>query len=561
MHRGDRFIDLARDALARRDLAAAERALRAALCCAPDRVEGHFNLGVLQGRTANPGAAIRCYRRALIGQPGHPAAAGNLADALLSLSRDDEAERVCVQALDHDPLAAGLLGNLALIRVRRGDHRRAEQDVRRAVCVDPSRGKVWQTLGMLHHDRADSADSAYRRAWFSGTREAGILVNQGEIAQREGRIPEAIVYYKAALGIAPQDPGIQANLAAAKVDAGDFPAARAAARAVLVNHPDHRLARWIDSWVSLAHRDFASGYRAYDDPWQRPDRDAHPYTTQFPLWDRTPLAGPLLLWCDQGLGDEILYAGMIDDVLALGVHVMLETDARLVPLFQRSWPTIEIIARGDVLPTGIVAQSSVRRLPMLFRRGPGDFPPRRSYLVADPERVSGYRAIFRRAGAGRGVGAGTDQSAGADKSVGLSWRSGNPRTGSGKSTTLAAWDDLLGLAGARFFSLQYDDGGAADPRLQPNPGPSVKADIDGLAAQIAALDHVVSISGVTAHLAGALGVPGHVLLPSAPLWFWFAEGSDCPWYPSLSVVRRALGEDWTPVVRRAGHAVRPQLTI
>jgi Tfp pilus assembly protein PilF len=553
MHRRDRFIDLARDALARRDPAVAERALRAALCCAPGGVQGHFNLGVLQGRTAKLDAAIRCYRRALIGQPGHSAAAGNLAAALLSLSRDDEAELVCVQALDHAPLAAGLLGNLALIRIRRGDPRRGEQDARRAVCVDPSRGKVWQTLGMLHHDWGDGADGAYRRAWLSGTREAGILVNRGEIAQREGRIFEAIDYYEAALGIAPQDPDIQANLAAAKVDAGDFSAARAAAQVVLVNHPDHRLARWIDSWVSLAHRDFASGYRAYDDPWKRPDRDAHPYTMQYPLWDGTPLAGPLLLWCDQGLGDEILYAGMIDDVLALGVHVMLEADARLVPLFQRSWPAIEVISRGEDLPIDLAAQSSVRRLPMLFRRGPGDFPTRRSYLVADPERVAGYQAMFRRAGAGGGTGTGTNQS------IGLSWYSGNPRTGSGKSTVLAAWDGLLGLAGARFFSLQYDDSGEIDPRLQPNPGPDVKVDIDGLAAQITALDHVVSISGVAAHLAGALGVPGHVLLPSAPLWFWFAEGSDCPWYPSLSVVRRGLGEDWAPVVCRVSQAVRDQL--
>jgi Tfp pilus assembly protein PilF len=559
MDSGDRFIDLAREALARRDLAVAERALQAALCCAPARLQGHFNLGVLQGRTVNPDAAIRCYRRALIGQPGHSAAAGNLADVLLSLSRDDEAELVCIKALDHAPLAAGLLGNLALIRVRRGDYRRAEQDARRAVCVDPSRGKVWQTLGMLHHDRVDSADGAYRRAWLSGTREVGILVNQGEIAQREGRTAEAIEYYQVALSIAPQDPDIQANLAAAKVDAGDFPAAWATARAVLVNHPDHRLARWIDSWISLAHRDFISGYRAYDDPWKMPDRDAHPYTTQYPLWNGAPLAGPLLLWCDQGLGDEILYVGMIDDVLALGVHVMLEADARLAALFQRSWPAIEIIARGDDLPIGIAAQSSVRRLPMLFRRGPGDFPPRRSYLVADPERVAGYREIFCRSGAGGGTGVGADQSSGADKSIGLSWRSGNPRTGSGKSTALTAWDGLLGLAGTRFFSLQYDDGGEADPRLQPNPGPDVKVDIDGLAAQITALDHVVSIAGVTAHLAGALGVSGHILLPSAPLWFWFAEGSDCPWYPSLSVVRRGLGEDWTPVVRRAGQAVRDQL--
>ena len=545
MDRGDSDIERARTALARGDRAAADTALRSALCCTPRRVDGHYNLGVLRGAAADPVSAARCYGRALVCQNDHVAAAGNLADALLSLDRDREAEAVCLAALRHAPLSAGLFGNLGLVRLRLGARRQASQDTRRALCLDPGYAKAWQTQGLLAHDQSDAADAAYRRAWAGGLRDPGLLVNRGAIAQSDGRIVDAIAFYREAAGLRPDDPDIRANLAAASVDDGDFAAAKALARGVLSTHPEHGLARWIDSWVALAHRDFAHGFQNYDDAWLNPGRDAHPHATRFPLWDGRPLDGALLLWCDQGLGDEILYTGMIADVLALGVDVVLECDRRLAGIFQRSWPSLRIAVRGDPLPLGIAGQSSTLRLPMLFRRAIGDFPNRRSYLLADPKRVAEYKAVFAAT-----IG---------DRTIGLSWRSGNPRTGTQKSTRLADWDALMRAPDARFVSLQYDDGGETDLRLAANPGPDVKNDIDGLAAQIAALDHVVSISGVTAHLAGALGVPGHVLLPPAPLWYWFAEGAGCPWYPSLTLVRRRRGEGWKPAVQRVHQAMRSYL--
>ena len=545
MDGGDGFIERAREALSRGDWNAAALALRASVCCEPDRAGGVFNLGVLHGRAAETTVAARHYRHALVVQPGHVGAAGNLADILLSLGQDAEAERVCADAATQAPFSARILGNLALVRVRLGDAERAAPDIRRALCIEPGYATAWRIMAMFHHDDSNTAESAYRRAWWGGLRDPGILTNRGEIAQRGGRIEDAITLYRTALEMAPGDPDILANLATANVDDGDFEAARANADRVLSEFPGHRVARWISSWVSLAYRDFDNGYRAYDDPWRSPERDAHPHATAFALWNGERIEGALLLWCEQGLGDEILYAGMVEDVLRLGLRVVLEVDPRLVPLFQRSWPSIQILGRGTKPPPDIVAQSSVTRLPMLFRRRLEDFPSRPAYLVADAGKVAAYRKLFR--GLGDGL------------AVGLSWRSGNQRTGSAKSTHLDDWDALLGIDGVNFISLQYDDGGQTDPRLRVNPGVDAKNDIDDLAAQIAALDHVVSISGVTAHLAGALGTPGHVLLPPAPLWFWFAEGADCPWYPTLTLCRRARGEAWGPPVAGLGAAVRASL--
>jgi Flp pilus assembly protein TadD len=545
MDGGDRFIERAREALSRGDRDAAARALRAAVCHAPDRSGGSFNLGVLHARAKEMTAAERYYRHALVVRPGHEGAAGNLADLLLALGRDAEAEGLCAAAARHAPMAALIHGNLALVRVRLGGKDAARRDIRRALCIQPGYAKAWRIAAMLRHDESEPAERAYKRAWFSGSRDPDIASNRGEIAQRSGRIEDAIALYRAALELKPEDPDIRANLATANVDDGDFMAARANADRVLSAHPDHRVARWISSWVSLANRDFETGYRSYDDPWRWPDRDAPPHATAFELWNGGPSDGALLLWCEQGLGDEIFYAGMVDDIVKLGQTVVLEADPRLVPLFQRTWPSVRVIGRGTRLPADISVQSSTMRLPMLFRRSFDDFPSRPAYLVAEPDKVAGYRDLF--AGHGQGL------------TVGLSWRSGNQRTGSAKSTHLKDWDTLLGIPNIKIVSLQYEDGGQRDPRLRRNPGADVKNDIDDLAAQIAALDHVVSISGVTAHLAGALGTPGHVLLPPAPLWFWFAEGADCPWYPSLTLFRRARGEPWAPPVARVSAAVRAAL--
>jgi ADP-heptose:LPS heptosyltransferase len=76
------------------------------------------------------------------------------------------------------------------------------------------------------------------------------------------------------------------------------------------------------------------------------------------------------------------------------------------------------------------------------------------------------------------------------------------------------------------------------------------ADIDLFAAQIAAMDLVITIDNSTAHLAGALGIPTCVLLPFASDWRWLQGREDSPWYPTLRLFRQPSCGDWQSVVRR-----------
>jgi hypothetical protein len=84
-------------------------------------------------------------------------------------------------------------------------------------------------------------------------------------------------------------------------------------------------------------------------------------------------------------------------------------------------------------------------------------------------------------------------------------------------------------------------------------------DLDGFAAQVAAMDLVISTSNSTVHFAGALGVRVWTLLPKGGgglIWYWLNEGKDCLWYPSMQLFRQEGAGDWSGPLARATEALR-----
>jgi len=82
------------------------------------------------------------------------------------------------------------------------------------------------------------------------------------------------------------------------------------------------------------------------------------------------------------------------------------------------------------------------------------------------------------------------------------------------------------------------------------------ADLDAFAAQVAAMDLIISVSNTTVHMSGALGVPAWVMLNTVPLPCWLLEGDDNPWYPSVRLFRQSQAGVWTDVIGCVGDALR-----
>ncbi|MCC7273058.1 MAG: hypothetical protein IT561_10330, partial [Alphaproteobacteria bacterium] len=277
-----------------------------------------------------------------------------------------------------------------------------------------------------------------------------------------------------------------------------------------------------------------------------------------PEWDGARLAGPLLVWSDQGIGDEVLGCGMLGDAAARAGGLVVESDPRLVPLLRRSFPEATVVPRAQPptaagVPEGIAAQVAMTALPRLLRRRVGDFLPHRGYLRADPHRTATLRARYR-----------------AQRStilVGVSWRSANRTVGERKSFGLPGWAPVLQVPGVTFVSLQYGEvaadvaaaEAATGARIVVDPAIDALADLDGFAAQVAAMDLVITVSNSTAHFAGALGRPCWLMLPGGNglLWHWIlCHGDGCPWYPSIRAFRQEREGGWPGMIARVGNELR-----
>jgi ADP-heptose:LPS heptosyltransferase len=179
------------------------------------------------------------------------------------------------------------------------------------------------------------------------------------------------------------------------------------------------------------------------------------------------------------------------------------------------------------------------------------FPKRAAYLAPDTGMVAAFREKY------------APLRAGGKRLIGLSWKSRSAFTGAEKSLALAEWQPILDTADCAFISVQYGaEAGELAAALRTGhvihhdaTVDSLK-DLDTFAAQLAALDLVISVSNTAVHVAGALGVPTWVIVPEGKggLWYWFERSDATPWYPSIRLFRRRPGHN---ISAEIAAALRP----
>jgi len=491
-------------------------AYRKALALTPEFAEAWSNLGDALGTAGDRRGEIEAYRRAIGVNPQLAPIWSNLGNALLEAGETGEAVSACRRAIELDANLAAAWSHLGNALREGGEYGEAVRACERALEISPQLAEAWSNLGsaLMEQGEIDKALAAHRRALEMLPQSARAHYNQGLALERCHQYGAAIASYRRAVEIVP-----------------DFPVARM------------RLACTL-----LTRGDFAEGWPAYE--WRWREVGAPPKRYDFTTWAGERRAGRrLLLWGEQGLGDEILYTSMIGEVADGVQRVILEIDPRLVPLMQRSFPGVSVVARTDpasVDPATFDHQSSLGSLGRWLRPSFDAFPAHGGYIRADAGRVALFAERLRLPVPG--------------KVVGISWSSANRDIGTIKTSTLADWAGLLRVPGTRFVDLQYGDTAEAREALRQRHGVGITHlddldlfnDIEGLAALCSACDLVITVSNVTAHLAGALGKPVWLLAPSAKgrIWYWFSGRSDSPWYPSMRVFTQTSPGSWREVLTR-----------
>lgn len=457
--------------------------------------------------------------------------------------------KACYDAvLRDDPRQADALHLLGVLRDQEGDHAGAAALIRQAISIVPGEASFHGNLGtalLALRDHA-GAEEAYRAAVALDPAYAEGHYNLANLLRQRGDAPAARMAFEVALALQPGHLQARNNLAMLLwEDMGDVAAARQHFDLLLQKAPTWPVARMNHGLFLLAEGNFAEGWGEYEWRWQNPDYVERDWGLGLPRWNGDAGAdGTLLLWGEQGVGDQILYGTMLQDAKQRWAGpVVVAVERRLVDLFARSLGAdgITVVARGT--PVTAVAQCPFGSLGRWLRPESSAFSGARPYLKADAARRDALRASYRALAGDRILG-------------GLSWRSGNVTIGQDKSIPLAELLPLLQQQDIFWVSLQYGD--VRDEIawlrgqgvvLHHDPAIDSLKDMDGFAAQVAALDRVVTVSNTAVHVAGALGVATALLLARGRgrLWYWPEEGTASRWYRDVRLCRQAAPGDWTGV--------------
>lgn len=294
--------------------------------------------------------------------------------------------------------------------------------------------------------------------------------------------------------------------------------------------PDNDDIGWTVGLLALQMGDFKAGWEGYERRWGSQTFKSPRLHTKHPKWERGKHKRPLV-WMEQGIGDQILYASLIEALAAEVEQVTVFVDLRLVNLFQRGCKAknvkfmphnsrIKMKEHDSHIPVASLGKHFINRVT--------DIPLYTSqfYIKADPYRVEMMRKEL-----------GNDD----QFTVGLCWTSNAPVIGQHKSVPLAAFKDILDTPFVRFLNLQYGEAQKQGEGFHPSLVTThidTYLDLENVAAMIELCDVIISPSCANVHLAGAMG-KDVLLLDANKLWYWNnRQGNESLWYPGVRIFQR-----------------------
>ena len=533
--------------------AEAEAEYRQALAIRPDYVEAHNNLGNLLKIQGRHDHAVAAYRQALAINPRHAQGHNNLGLLLAESKGFAEAEAAYRLALAIQPDYVEAYNNLGKLLHETGRHAEAEAAYRQALALKPDYAPAYNNLGVIcaAANRHAEAFDAYRLALALRPDFAEAYNNRGVLLTETLRHEEAETDFQRAIALLPGYAEAHNNLGVLLKNRKRYADSEAAYRQALRLRPDYADARFNLALLLLLLGRLAEAWPLYEAR-NHPDKsDGNPVPPlPFPQWRGEPLAGKsLLVWHEQGFGDDIQFCRFIPELKAQGAAAIgLVCRPPLAPLLATlaGLDAVHAEEAGARIPY-YDYWTLPMSVPLHYGLTLDNIPAALPYLHALPERLAQWRARLPPAG----------------PRVGLVWKSypGHSNCGLRSLPGLATLAPLWTVPGVQFVSLQK--GAAEDEARDPPPGLAWTQlgteiqDFADSAAILAQLDLLISVDTAVVHLAGALGKPCWVMLPYQVDWRWQEQPADSDWYPQvMRLFRQSPAEDWDEVAGQVAEALR-----
>ena len=310
----------------------------------------------------------------------------------------------------------------------------------------------------------------------------------------------------------------------------------------LLSNLKTKQAKYNLSLIDLKNGNLLDGWKGYDNGVEVETRAIRQYdkvSNILPLWSPNKIYKSILVLGEQGLGDEIMFFPLLNNLFKNNLKVGLLMDRRLKSLFSRSLPRHDFFEDiNQALYKGYESFIPIGSLCNYFLKEHNDFLKNSLYLSPNKERVKSLVKLYNSK----------------KPIIGISWHSESLSHGPIRNIKLKHFFEIFKGINTNFINLQYGDKKKEIYNLDKRHNKSIflsdeidnKNDLEGLAAKISICDLVISIDNSTLHFAGSLNKKTYGLIPKVSDWRWMNYSNSTPWYKSVTILRQS--ENWENVI-------------
>lgn len=481
--------------------------------------------------------------------------------ALTGLKRFDEAIKSLNIAINLKTDFAEAYANLGNAYKENKQFEMALANYDKAITIKSNYAMAFSNRGNIlkELDRPNEAIKSFKKAIEIQPNYAEAYFNLGNTFNNINKYEEALTNFKKAIEIQPNYAEAYFNLGNTFKNIKKYEEALINFNQAIQIKSDYAEAYWNKATVLLEKGSFQDAWLIYDWRWQNKELGLKKISTNKPqaIDSNSLINKKILVWGEQGVGDQVLYAGMLDQLLLKASVVNLKLDPRISPMLHRVMPTaIFHDDKKNIKEIDFDMHIPVADLGKLFLTDSSSFMPNRKYYMqADPIHSTEVRESLLK-----------------NKKFlcGVTWHSKRESFGNEKSVTLKNLLPILAIKDIAFVSLQYGDvkqqisefNSLNNLNIQECDAIDNFHDLDGHAALIEACDFVVSISNTSAHISGALGKETYLLCPvgKGALWYWYNElDGNSMWYPSVKIIRQETPGYWDDVIEKIRKLIQKKL--
>jgi len=358
------------------------------------------------------------------------------------------------------------------------------------------------------------------------------------IAFNENNFEVAIEYHKEAIKLNPNNASTYHDMGICYEGLGNFPLAKINEKKCLAIDSKHINANLSLGIIHLRDKEFSKGWVHYEYRLLSTPYNKHPlryifYNTKLPKWDGKNSQRSVLIYSEQGIGDQIILSKLLHKIKNFQNKFTIVIDPRLISLFERSFPytNFNFVSVKVSIEDFFDYQAAIFRLGYLFVNNEQDIRHPDKFITANKTIDQGNTKKSTKL------------------RCGVSWNSVNVQMGDAKSLKLSDIIEATSDHDFEYINLQYGEHEAEIASAEKKHNVKINRcneidkfkDIDGLYSLVDSCDVVISISNVTAHIAGSLGKKTYLLLARTRgvLWYWhtYRKTNSSVWYPSIELIK------------------------